>query len=86
MIEFKKWQDGNCAKHCDQPSSCGECGGIGTKEDVWKAALEWVLSKEYTDDSGGSQIDISEIHKELEHEWYFRSANGVIDPEYYIRD
>lgn len=46
MKEFDKWKDDNCIKHCNlcHIGVCGDCRGIGTKADAWRAALEWAKS------------------------------------------
>ena len=44
MKQFEKWKDDNCVKHCNlcYIGVCGDCRGIGTKADTWKAALKCV--------------------------------------------
>lgn len=63
MKEFKKWKKAGCIKVCNLSGIgvCGDCQGIGTKEDTWKAALKWVL--EITDETSFPQRQI--IEKEL---------------------
>jgi len=44
MKEFEKWRIKNCEENCDigvDSGLCHYCSGLGTKEDAWKAALEW---------------------------------------------
>ena len=48
MKQFKKWKENNCIDNCDigvDTGVCKRCTGLGTKEDVWKAALECVRDK-----------------------------------------
>ena len=45
MKAYEKWKDDSCVEHCSlcHIGVCGECDGLGTKEEARKAALEWVL-------------------------------------------
>jgi len=67
MKEYEKWKDGNCVKNCNlcHIGVCGDCSGIGTKGDVWRAALELVL--EWLDYSTEHKEIKDRIHNELEN-------------------
>lgn len=43
MKAFEKWKSDNCEENCiEYPSHlCATCEGLGSREDVWKAALKW---------------------------------------------
>ena len=59
MKEFEKWKDGNCVKVCNlcHIGVCGDCTGIGTKEDAWKAALRWVQNARFRSTDEPLNID-----------------------------
>ena len=48
MKAFEKWKNDNCREHCNlvYVGVCADCTGSGTKKDVWRAALEWVLKSD----------------------------------------
>jgi len=55
----KKWKDWDCSVNCDIEKGCDRCEKISRH--WYRAALEWVLTRE-CDDS----IPSCEIEKELE--------------------
>lgn len=66
MKEFEKWKNTNCIKHCNLVNIgvCGDCQGIGAKEDAWRAALEWIRSKSCCVRS----IDLEKLNQEIVEE------------------
>ena len=68
MEQFEKWKDDNCVKHCNlcYIGVCGDCVGIGTKEDTWRAALKWAKSRSTNMIGCKRTINTSEIERELE--------------------
>ena len=66
MEQFEKWKDGKCVKVCNlcYIGVCGDCSGIGTKEDTWRAAFEniqqWIMGRRCT---GEDVLDY--INKEI---------------------
>ena len=77
MKVFKQWLN---SKHPDWNVTPLD----GALRESWIAALEWALSTEYVGDHGCDFLDISAIHKELEHKDYFTNPlTGEVDGEYY---
>ena len=73
MKEFDKWIQDNCENNCDiscdpDKGVCHRCSGLGTKEDAWKAALEWVLEKKVSSAPCKTPLDVlnDQIKEELE--------------------
>lgn len=69
LKQFEKWKDDNCVKHCNlcHIGVCGNCTGIGTKGDVWRAALEWAEDRISESKSLGEAL--SKIIREIESKY-----------------
>ncbi len=47
MKSYQEWNNENCATNCGMcvPTCISSCKGVGTREDVWRAAYESILNK-----------------------------------------
>ena len=47
MKSYQKWDKKNCADNCDLrgANACDDCRGLGTREDVWRAAIQHISDR-----------------------------------------